>query len=255
MSANWMSQVPRYEQVKRLIRQFIQDRNLKEGTPLPSEREWAQRLQVSQMTVNRALKELAQEGVVARLIGKGTFVLNAQSVPTPRHALTIILPFPNSRDRWEGFQQAVQKYGLNLSPNWMVESSSHFLSPDAAEKLKEALHGRPRSTALFAAGYYLAAEAIQLAQRLGLKVPEDLSVVGFDDPPSASYLLPPLTTLRQPLAVLGYGAVYKLVSLLKEQEPPTSERLPAELIVRASTAPPANLKEVRRDVPSERRSN
>jgi len=56
---NWASHVPRFEQVKQIIRQFISENGLKPGDPLPSEREWARRLKVSQMTINRALKNLS----------------------------------------------------------------------------------------------------------------------------------------------------------------------------------------------------
>jgi DNA-binding LacI/PurR family transcriptional regulator len=72
-----------------------------------------------------------------------------------------------------------------------------------------------------------------------LKVPADVSLVGFDDPPSAGYLDPPLTTVRQPLAELGRRGVFKLMGILEGRQEPLVEFLATELIVRASTAPPA----------------
>jgi DNA-binding LacI/PurR family transcriptional regulator len=103
--------------------------------------------------------------------------------------------------------------------------------------------GRPdRPTAIFAAGYYFALDVYGAAATVGLRIPEDLSVVGVDDPPSAAHLSPPITTLRQPLVQLGQSAVTALVEQIQRNNgDPSSRTLCAELIVRRSTGPrPAN---------------
>jgi DNA-binding LacI/PurR family transcriptional regulator len=93
----------------------------------------------------------------------------------------------------------------------------------------------PRPTALLAMSDRLAAGALQAAAALGLAVPRDLSLVGFDDVPLAAQLTPPLTTVRQPLAEKGRLAA----ALLFRPAPPGERRvLPTALVVRGSTAPP-----------------
>lgn len=111
---------------------------------------------------------------------------------------------PNARDRWEGFVAGAKRHNLHVPEDWLIESSaSASLTKDAAQQIRSILKSRRRPTAIFAGGYYLAAETLQIVKELGLKVPADVSLVGFDDPPSAGYLDPPLTTVRQPLAELG----------------------------------------------------
>jgi DNA-binding LacI/PurR family transcriptional regulator len=127
---------------------------------------------------------------------------------------------------------------LHVPEDWLIESSaSASLTKDAAQQIRSILKPRRRPTAIFAGGYYLAAETLQIVKELGLKVPADVSLVGFDDPPSAGYLDPPLTTVRQPLAELGRRGVFK--GILEGRQEPLVEFLAMELIVRASTAPPA----------------
>jgi len=79
--------------------------------------------------------------------------------------------------------------------------------------------------------------ARRLASERGLSVPEDLSLVGFDDIPPAVRNVPPLTTVRQPLTEKGVVA-YQLLQELLADQPARSVVLPVELIVRESTAPP-----------------
>jgi LacI family transcriptional regulator len=74
---------------------------------------------------------------------------------------------------------------------------------------------------------------------LGVRVPDDISVAGFDDIPSAGFLRPPLTSVRLPLVDLGVQAWHVLQRRLNKQPPGTPVRLLPELVVRESTAPPA----------------
>ncbi|MFA0762930.1 MAG: hypothetical protein XFASWVDF_000649 [Candidatus Fervidibacter sp.] len=97
----------------------------------------------------------------------------------------------------------------------------------------------PLPTAIFAAAYEMALVTLKALQRQGIAVPEQVSLVSFDDPTSAAFLDPPLTTVRQPLEALGQRAVQKLYDALKKGVMPEgTELLPPELIVRDSTAPP-----------------
>jgi DNA-binding LacI/PurR family transcriptional regulator len=84
----------------------------------------------------------------------------------------------------------------------------------------------------------MAIGAIRGARNLGLRVPEDVSVVGFDDTPMTAYLDPPLTTIRQPVREMGLSAVSSLLDEIRGLPGPRGELLHRpELVVRRSTAP------------------
>ncbi|MCS6829614.1 MAG: substrate-binding domain-containing protein [Armatimonadota bacterium] len=108
--------------------------------------------------------------------------------------------------------------------------------------LRQMLHSSDRPTAFFCGGYYLALDVVRTAREEGLRIPEDLSVVGFDDPVSASLLSPPLTTVRQPLDEMGRLATLMLLQWLTNMEPPRqSVVLPTQLMVRGSTGAPGGV--------------
>ncbi len=144
----------------------------------------------------------------------------------------------NSRDRWRGFRDALQEAGIPKEHIWT------FITPyadDFDDAVREGLSTLIRlpngPTAVFAGGYYLALAALQTAHGSGVAVPQQLSVLGFDDPPSAAFTVPPLTTFRQPLEEMGICAVRKMLQLIRGQPPePFQERLPLELVVRESVA-------------------
>ena len=98
-----------------------------------------------------------------------------------------------------------------------------------------------RPTAVFAANDKSALGVMSVARELGLRVPEDLSIVGFDDIPEAASAAPPLTTMAQPLHDLGARALTMLIQLLEGKEVVSHVELPATLIVRASTGPAPEL--------------
>ncbi|MFI1172878.1 LacI family DNA-binding transcriptional regulator [Streptomyces melanogenes] len=94
-------------------------------------------------------------------------------------------------------------------------------------------------TAIFAASDQMALGAIEALRRRGLRVPQDMSVVGFDDLPEVRWSSPPLTTVRQPLSDMGKLAARMLLDLARDVEPAAPRvELATELVVRASTAPP-----------------
>ncbi|GLF96256.1 LacI family DNA-binding transcriptional regulator [Streptomyces yaizuensis] len=96
--------------------------------------------------------------------------------------------------------------------------------------------GGPRPTAVVCDGDVLAAGACKAARRLGLRVPEDLSVTGFDDLALATAVEPELTTVALPAEQVGERGMRALLATLDGREPPTGD-LPVELVLRASTAP------------------
>jgi len=96
----------------------------------------------------------------------------------------------------------------------------------------------PDFTAVFAANDQMALGLLHAFHERGIRVPEDVSVVGFDDVPDARHFLPPLTTVRQDFRALGELSVATLLAELEGDEVPRRTLLEPELIVRASTAPP-----------------
>ncbi len=98
----------------------------------------------------------------------------------------------------------------------------------------------PGVTAVFAANDDMAIGLIRALTEAGRRVPEDVSVVGFDDIPVAAYVTPPLTTVRQPFDAVAQEGLKRLVHALEnpQADPLPSDGSPIDLIVRASTAPP-----------------
>jgi DNA-binding LacI/PurR family transcriptional regulator len=97
-------------------------------------------------------------------------------------------------------------------------------------------------TALFAYNDISAIGAMRAFQEAGLRVPDDISVVGFDDISIASFSIPPLTTVRQPLGKMGRIAAQTLLDRIEERAPFVSEiAIEPELIARRSTGPPRAL--------------
>lgn len=144
----------------------------------------------------------------------------------------------NSRDRHIGFRAALEAHGLEYRPEWFLACGSAVVVTESERlQLLEMLRGPDAPTAIFAAGYVLAVSAIETIQSAGLSVPEDYSVVGFDDKFSAAFLNPPLTTVAQPLEDMGRHAVERLEAVLSGERSALSvERLSTTLIVRQSTA-------------------
>jgi DNA-binding LacI/PurR family transcriptional regulator len=106
------------------------------------------------------------------------------------------------------------------------------------------LHGRtlaadPEVTAVFVGNDQMAIGVLRAMVEAGRRVPEDVSIVGFDDIPESGYLLPPLTTVRQNFEDLGRGALSLLVGALRENRAEGITVIPPSLVVRASTARPA----------------
>ena len=129
----------------------------------------------------------------------------------------------NGRDRWRGFVDACERRSLAVESHNVLQANTWRLNQGERLRLTAMLAGAARPTALFAAGYYYALDAYAAAEDAKLQIPEELSVVGVDDPPSAEHLSPSLTTLRQPLVQLGHAAV----ALLAERVNPTAQDDPA----------------------------
>ena len=143
----------------------------------------------------------------------------------------------NARDRAAGAQAQLAEYEIELAPrDCPVSRDSVVLDAATREQVETSLTAPDRPTAIVAGGFYLALAAIQTARHVGLRVPEDVSIVGFDDPPSAPLLDPPLTTVRQPLDEMAACAYRWLRQAIQEGGgEPRLTTLPTELLIRDST--------------------
>ena len=141
----------------------------------------------------------------------------------------------NTRDRRAGFRAGVAARGL---VGIELEAREFWrLSPTEKAELGELVVGASAATAVFAAGYFLALDVLNVLRERDLSVPGDVSVAGFDDPVSAQLVFPPLTTVRQPLYEMGKRAAERLRSLVESRSGEGGvELLPSQLIVRSSTS-------------------
>jgi LacI family transcriptional regulator len=148
-----------------------------------------------------------------------------------------------SKRRYQGYLAALKAHKLPLDKDLVVQGD--FTFDTGVEAAYQLLSRRQRPTAVFASNDDMALGVLAAAQRLGLAVPGDLSIAGFDDTPAAARVWPPLTTVRQPMDDMARVAVDLLIGVPRDAEPdaeadeagkPRHRVLPHELVVRDSTA-------------------
>lgn len=340
--------------VKEWVLEQLRQGVLQAGDRLPPPATLAQQLEVSELTVQRAMNALAREGVVARKRRVGTFLLQ-NPLKTPRISLRIALLLPKSMgdvhadfylsSLYQGIQQGLEAQeaslalwdyerlaqfvwesytgavaiapplsrmgelraladkiplvavGANAFP-WGIDSitcDNHTPMRTSVQLLQQAGHRRlvglfadldavdtqerlhafagavaeagieqrymlwtqdtfqiepttqqqlvsllrlppaVRPTALVAGGFYLAMGVLQIAHGMGIRVPDELSIIAFDDPPAAALTTPPLSTYRQPLQAMGAAAIQRLLERLRlPTTEPTRQQFPTPFIQRAS---------------------
>lgn len=143
-----------------------------------------------------------------------------------------------STQRINGYQQALAAANLPYDPTLVIECEAGQAA--GAHAMHQVLRRAEPPTAVFTHNDVLAMGALHTIRSAGLRVPEDISVVGYDDITSAAYFSPPLTTVRSPKAEMGVLAGRTILQLVRQKEPlpPQMITLPVELVIRASTAPP-----------------
>ena len=140
-----------------------------------------------------------------------------------------------TEERRLGYRSALDRAGIAFAPELEVEAD--FDIGPGVEAATELLDLPEPPTAIFAFNDSIAIGAMRAARERGLSVPDDLSVVGFDDIQHATVISPALTTVRQPLADLGRTGVSRLARLLSDGRVDTLHiELPTRLVVRGTTA-------------------
>ena len=149
----------------------------------------------------------------------------------------------DSASRWEAIQEVAQEYGIQIRPELVLQLEGMESTPELGYPYGKALVARKIPfTALFAYNDISALGAMRAFQEGGLRTPEDISVIGFDDISIASFSIPPLTTIRQPLLKMGAMAAQILLDRIEERGTFSEEiAIEPELVVRHSTGAPRKM--------------
>ncbi|MDB5079270.1 MAG: hypothetical protein JWP00_1194 [Chloroflexi bacterium] len=147
--------------------------------------------------------------------------------------ITGALNVPDGMQRFEGYKQALRDAGLEPDPQLIVEGD--FEEQSGLFGVGVLFTRGVRFTALFAGNDMMAMGARLGFYRHGMRVPDDISIVGYDDQPGSAYTIPPLTTVRQPLTEIGIAAAQAALNLIENQEP-NLPVLNTELLIRESVA-------------------
>ncbi len=147
------------------------------------------------------------------------------------------LHLTNSQDRLKGFKKALQAAGIAVRPEYVLETS--YSKTDGYSAAMALLRASPLPTAVFAGNDLIALGVLQAIRESGLSCPQDISLVGFDDPEIASITNPPIFSVYQPGYELGATAMRLLLQRIANWDaPPRQVVLKTELRIRESVAPP-----------------
>ncbi len=152
-------------------------------------------------------------------------------------------PFSSDSDeRWKGLVLVAERLGLEIKPELVVNLDRDMSSPELGYPVvQQLLAARQPFTAIVAFNDISAIGAIRALKDCNLRVPEDVSVIGFDDIKAAAFTLPRLTTINQPLEEIGRIATQSLLNRIHNTEPPRDEiKVDPVLMVRESTGPVAS---------------
>src|SRR3954469_25081383 len=167
----------------------------------------------------------AVRSAMAYLIGEGHRMIGLITGP---HG------FRSAAERRHGFEDALAAAGIKLPRSLIAHGNYTFESGvAAAEKL---LDLSPRPTAIFSSNDEMAAGVVHIARERGISVPDELSIMGFDDTPIAAHIWPPLTTVRWPIVSMARAAALKLLANQSDEVAEPSMFL-SRLVKRASVAP------------------
>jgi LacI family transcriptional regulator len=139
---------------------------------------------------------------------------------------------PDADERLQGYKSEMKKKDMADDPQLVV--ASDYQEAGGFRAMNSLLDARVQFTAVITANDQMAYGARLALHRAGLRVPEDVSLIGFDDLPHSAFTLPPLTSVRQSVYEIGASAAKAMFNLLNKQNPP-SKLVEAELVVREST--------------------
>jgi LacI family transcriptional regulator len=201
------------------------------------------------------IENLNQLGIPFVLMGRRFLNLNANYVVTDdvqggilatEHLISLghcriamingPLHISSAQERFQGYCTALEHYGLELDRS--LVSAGAVTMQDGYRMAQLLLQKHPRPTAIFAFSDFVAFGVMKIIREVGLQIPKDISVVGYDDNQFASCSEVPLTTIRVPTEEIGTNAARMLEELFKDKHPLAQLQLgiPVELVVRKSSA-------------------
>lgn len=140
-----------------------------------------------------------------------------------------------TQDRLNGYKRALKEANIEFDPS--LTYAGDWSATSAQAGVDELIRRGAKFSAIFAQNDRMAVGAIHHLQKSGLRVPEDISIIGFDDMPLASYFYPPLTTIRQDILTIGSKAAQLLLEAKEDPSAKIQQLLfPPELIIRSSTS-------------------
>lgn len=151
-------------------------------------------------------------------------------------AITGPMENPICADRQKGYFKALHNSDIQAQTNWIIEGDFSFQS--GYNLGRQLLSTENRPTAIFCHNDEMAIGVLKIARELDISVPNKLSIVGFDDIKFSEYCEPTLTTIHQPRQLIGESAMKLMLDILKGKSVQSTITLPAQLIVRNSTAAP-----------------
>ena len=150
------------------------------------------------------------------------------------------LDIANMRDRYDGYLHQMEAFDLEVNHDWIIDDLAAVGTPNGIEGTWRLLGRRNLPTAIICANESVAMGAYEVLKARGIRIPEDISVLSFDDTPLSSVMQPPITTFRQHLVTMGERAVDLLMDLIHDPDAadPNAHALePLTLIVRDSVRP------------------
>ncbi|HVO69248.1 MAG TPA: substrate-binding domain-containing protein [Aggregatilineaceae bacterium] len=169
---------------------------------------------------------------------RGGYIAGEYLVKLGHHQIAVITgpdATTSSAQRLQGFNHSLSNRGISLDEHRVMAGDFRFAG--GQEAIRELLARGLKFTAVFAANDLMAMGAINTLHGVGLRIPEDVSVMGFDDIPYAATALPPITTIAQPIEELGRLSVHALIEQIRlPDHPPQGTVLMPHLVVRESCA-------------------
>jgi LacI family transcriptional regulator len=165
----------------------------------------------------------------------GGFLATEYLIKNGHREIAYISGPPDSRDsdlRFEGYKKALRDNGLSYQSKWNI--SGDFTREGGYHATKMLIMQGNLPSAIFYANDEMAIGGLQVFEENGIKVPDEISVIGFDDIQLAQYVNPPLTTIRQPKYEMGALAVHLMFQVLNGQEVEKNYKLSTELVERQS---------------------
>lgn len=139
-------------------------------------------------------------------------------------------------ERLAGYRHALEDANIDYDASLVIEGN--WMEEAGEKALRQFMQLQQPPSAIVAANDLMAVGAVIAAKQMGYNVPDDISIIGFDDIPIASAITPALTTLRQPIQELGHEAATMMLQLLQgKQVAHQHQKLPLEMVIRHSTAP------------------